>query len=57
MKDIAGAMVLLYRSPAPALNEWKRVAAGAHMNQALDCCRFRGRHPKLIASAARTAWG
>lgn len=23
----------------------------------LDCSRFRGRHPKLIAPVARTAWG
>ena len=23
----------------------------------VDCCRFRGHHPKLIASVARTAWG
>ena len=27
------------------------------LSEALDCCRFRGHHPKLIASVARTAWG
>lgn len=51
MKDIAGAMVLLYRSPAPALNEWKRVAAGAHMNQALSVSA-----DKTAFALARPTW-